>query len=463
MVSFTAVLLSSALALAQPQPSEVDLAQVASKPPPAPAFAPPVPGGSPAPAGQPPGWKGFTFGELSLRPYGNFRARVNAGPEQDYVGIYTGRFPMSLIQTHLGVSATVRAWSFGVELHDGRELLTDEALRTQQFPADLHQLFLQYRLPAGPGPKGTFRLGRQIISFGSARLMSPLRWSNLQPNFDGGRALLEFGTLRLDAFVARPVVKRGQEWDLGSGAYVSREYLWGLVGTRPMLPWLAAEAYVLGLVNGRTVGTVQQGHRVTPGVRMFGKLPESRLGYEVEAALQLGSTGERSILAHAVHAEVSCGCPGPMAPLVKLEGNLASGDADRTDGVSRTFVPLFGKGHRPYGAMDLFWWQNMRELALGVTFSPHRTVKITPEYHLFWLDQAADDWVAANGRPLRQAARPEQGELAAQELDLVVIWTPSPHLQLELAGGYMPDSGRQGPTGATGAAWRTYAQTVLQF
>src|ERR1700736_4613999 len=75
----------------------------------------------------------------------------------------------------------------------------------EQDPLDLLQAFADVIVPVG-NVDFTLRVGRQQMTFGSARLVSFREAPNVRRAFDGGRAFWKAKNgKRLDAFFVRPV------------------------------------------------------------------------------------------------------------------------------------------------------------------------------------------------------------------------------------------------------------------
>lgn len=85
--------------------------------------------------------------------------------------------------------------------------------------------------------------------------------------------------------------------------------------------------------------------------------------------------------------------------LVRLgaEYNQASGDANRSDGVSSTFNSLFPTGHAFYGQADLVGFQNMKAASGSLTFLLGKFGKLKLGYWDVRKDKLQDGWYDAAG------------------------------------------------------------------
>src|SRR6185436_5265999 len=108
-----------------------------------------------------------------------------------------------LISADLRVGARVRLYIEGKSA-----VLTERTLPGGRRPsdaddADLQNAYLELRIP-GALPLA-LRAGRQELSFGKQRLVSPLDWANTRRTFEGLRSTALRGKWSLDAFWTRPV------------------------------------------------------------------------------------------------------------------------------------------------------------------------------------------------------------------------------------------------------------------
>ena len=79
----------------------------------------------------------------------------------------------------------------------------------------------------------------------------------------------------------------------------------------------------------------------------------------------------------------------------------ASGDKDPNDSVNNTLVPLYQSTHEPYGLIDFFRWQNVRNPEISATFSPTDKFRFTPQADFFWLQNKFDNWYNSSGGNIR--------------------------------------------------------------
>jgi hypothetical protein len=152
-------------------------------------------------------------------------------------------------------------------------------------------------------------------------------------------------------------------------------------------------------------------------------------------------------------------------PTFKIEYNFASGDKNPKDGVSNTFIPLFQTTHEPYGLIDFFRWENVKEFAVSMDFVPMKDrIKGSLQYHRYYLDDTSDAWYNSSGVKIRQAKAGQYvSDYVGDEVDLCLKYKLFSFLNLEggyahfFCGKYVKDTGS-----ADDADW-FYCQTVVTF
>ena len=122
--------------------------------------------------------------------------------------------------------------------------------------ADILQAFVDFRLPFGDSdesPALTFRPGRQLLSYGSERLIGIRYGPNVLQTFDAAKVIFRAGNLQVDAFFARPIRVDPEPFDDQEEANRS---VWGVYSTY-LLPKIGprsgVDLYYLGYDNDRAV------------------------------------------------------------------------------------------------------------------------------------------------------------------------------------------------------------------
>jgi hypothetical protein len=265
---------------------------------------------------------------------------------------------------------------------------------------DVHQLFLEAKIPAGETRTVDVRAGRQELTFGSQRLVSVREAPNVRLAFDGVRISTTTGTWRLDAFGMRPVRTNPGVFDDGPDPDVN---FWGVYGVTAVgfLPGANIDLYYLGLdrETARFAQGTAEEQRHTGGMRFWGK----RAGWDwnFEFAYQLGSFGRGDIRAWTAASDTGFTFAStPLKPRISLKADITSGDRDRNDADLQTFNALFPKG--AYFAEDgLIGPANHIDVHPAVEFHPADSLTVIVDGAFFWRESAGDGIYNAGLAPVR--------------------------------------------------------------
>ncbi len=333
---------------------------------------------------------------------------------------------------------------------------------------DLHQAYLDLNqlFESGVGDEVvTLRLGRQELSYGDQRLVSPLDWSNVSRAWDAARLIWtprgRLRGLRVDLFGSiirdTPSAPTGQpvptasnrdsdERQLFNGLYASYPFQplpeWkrtapGDSAPAPVLRRHSIDAYAFhrhladrgiffgeagaeGVVNEVTAGGLWKG-----GIVGF--------DYSAEGAWQGGASAGDEIRAFAMAVTAGYNLPsalraGLRSARLGVEYDHGSGDSNPTDGVRQTFDPLFPLGHAYQGLEDIFSWKNGRDLLGKASVELPRLGALNPiwleaQYHFFWLTDPHDAWYDAALNQIRRDPSGGAGSFVGTELDFHVRYT----------------------------------------
>lgn len=396
------------------------------------------------------------------------------------------------------------------QVQDARQFGADIPLIPNQNGAqgddafDLYQGYVEFshyeKFPVG------LRIGRQVLQYGSERLIGPSDWTNFGRSFDAVKLRYQVKDWSIDAFAATVAVNTRSDYNqsnLFNGTETHRGQVFsGLYfSSMSLVPTQTTDFYALYLdqesgppsrpaAYGRDTGFVTLGMTVKskngvfhrePAPATEGKavtdgkstppppvLPKKAVGFDYDGdfVFQTGKAGSLDLTAFAIHAGIGYTFDVPWSPRLGLEYNYGSGDRDPNDGNIETFQNLFPSNHPSYGIMDEFSWQNMQNPAITLTASPCKTLTAQIEFHGFWLASTDDYWYLSNGtttvRPLNAAAR-DASSFAGMELDFVLTWKPCKQVSMQggyshfFAGTYLQD------TGASDDANFGYLQTTIAF
>lgn len=320
----------------------------------------------------------------------------------------------------------------------GRRLVDEDRLDLLNAFVDVNGEWADTRL--------TLRAGRQELSFGKQRVVSPLDWSNTRRTFDGARVIAQRGPWRVDAFWASLVAVEKHDFnndDLGADLY-------GWYATRAMgdlnatldLYWLASDNDTASI--GGAAGDEK---RYTVGARLGGACGASGFDYDLEADYQYGDVGSADIRAWSLASQVGwspADCPVNSRFYVGYD--YASGDDDPADRDAGTYGQLYPLGHAYLGYIDLIGRQNIQDVSVGVSAEPCSYAKVRIDGHWFDRAETADAVYNAAGGVVRAGDAGTAREVG-QELDITIICPLDQHTAAQVgysrfwAGDFIEQSG----------------------
>jgi len=224
-------------------------------------------------------WRLSLGGEMRFRMEAETNKAFGATePAQDTFTLY--RY---LLHADLKYRKAFRVFAQGIAAFDEDRDLAPRP--TDENYWDLHQLFFDVRI-LGEDQPWTLRLGRQELSYGNERLVSPLEWANVRRRFDAVKLFARMEKWDIDFWYAKPdVVQRKQ-----SDRYDEDIDFYGVYTTFKGIPRHGIDLYLLTLddtgdrrnPNGKTGDR----NNYTLGSRFWGKT--YGFDYETELAGQWG-------------------------------------------------------------------------------------------------------------------------------------------------------------------------------
>ncbi len=315
-----------------------------------------------------------------------------------------------------------------IEGLDAREWTHDAPHRGQEDDFDLHQAYVSLERLFGSGVRA--KLGRQKISYGRKRILAAPTWGNKIRSFDAATVGWRGGQWDSDVFFGCPIT-----YESGFNTPNDDEQLTGLYNTWHVNARTSLDVYAVRKEKPLPAleGVAQEQDRYTTGLRLAAKTAAGT-AVDAEAAYQFGDEGDAEVNAYALACRVDQCFEAMGRPRLGLEVNLASGDSDPNDNTSRTFIPPYQTTHAPYGIIDFFRWQNLREIAVFGSIEVTPNLAIKPEAHAYWLDEGADAWYGTSGKALNAPGATEGVTYAGVELSAVTKYRLGKHTALE--GGY---------------------------
>jgi hypothetical protein len=292
---------------------------------------------------------------------------------------------------------------------------------------DLLNGFADITIPFGDQANVTLRGGRQELIFGSQRLVGPGDFSQIPKAFDGAAGYVRIGEWTVIPFwtMAVPILHKYR-----FNESTIDQQLFGIFSTRS-LRRLSGELdlYWLGVNNATTTfnGTSGGERRHTLGARSKGKIGETNLDFDVEAASQFGTVGKGDIAAGMFTAVLGYTLsPVSLAPRLYLEFDYASGDR-RPGGNVNTFNQLYPDAHVYLGYIDYIGRQNIISGNAGLIVTPLRNVTLSLQQYVFWRASDRDAIYNKAGAVLRPGTGTTASYVGA-ETDLLGTYQATRHL-----------------------------------
>ncbi|MCI0654596.1 MAG: alginate export family protein [Methylococcaceae bacterium] len=393
-------------------------------------------------------------------------------------------------RTLVFLEATYEQFRIGGEFIDSRienPTLNTPVNNTQEDDSDLLQAYLAWQSQDlfGSGLGAEVKFGRQTIDLGSRRLVARNAMRNTINSFTGFHIELNDGELwQWRNFVVLPVNRLPSDGPLIREGLVEFDeenfdtlFAGSFLSARG-LPWDSlGEIYFLQLSenDGPKIQTANR-NLSTPGIRWYRKPKKNEFDFELESALQTGTsrtstaTSSRTQLSHFSyfgHIAFGYTFDVPWQPRLLAQYDYASGDADPNDGKNGRFDTLFGARRfefGPTGIWGAFARSNINTPGIRLQLSPTQDLKAMIAHRAYWLAEKRDTWV---GSDLRDASS-RSGSFIGQQLEAQLIWNAIPKLVTLEAGWahlFKGDFARNAPGAPADKddADYFYAQTTFTF
>jgi hypothetical protein len=330
--------------------------------------------------------------------------------------------------------------AFAVDREPSRNTVDENRL-------DVLQAFADVRVPVREAKEHvTARGGRQMLKYGSERLISNRYGPNVLKTFDGVKAFSALGLWRADAFWVRPVESDLKVLDDEDD---EKRALWSLYLTRFLdsKETNGLDAYYIGYGNDEATFNQGSGRedRHTLGTRIFGGA--SGFDWNAEGFYQFGSFGRGNIRAWSVGSDTGYTLSdAPLTPRLSVKANIISGDDDPADNDLQTFNALFPKG-RYFGEIGQLGPYNLVNLHPSLELKPNKKWSVSAAAVFYWRESTHDGIYDNAGNLLRQDGNTSARYIGTQT-DLTVNYHPVPTLEFEVAisrlepGRFIRETGR---------------------
>lgn len=289
---------------------------------------------------------------------------------------------------------------------------------------DFLQVYAQGRLLLPDKSEIVLRLGRQMLIYGSGRLLSHREGANQRLAHDALRVSWRRGVWRVDGLLASPV--RIQPGAFDNRSHFDATKLWGVYVTSPSFPGAGhgLDLYYLRLrQEDAPLSPGRTEIRHTFGTRWFGTADE--WNYNHEFILQTGDSGGRDILAGAI--SVGAGrmfSNFPLKPTLGFKADAVSGGGDQND--VHTFNPLF-QANNYFNEGGFVSPSNLWNLNPVLDLQLHRTVSLSLGVNFLWRFDPGDSVYAAPFNAIAGPA-PHRERYLGTAYNLSMSWEPHPSL-----------------------------------
>jgi hypothetical protein len=253
----------------------------------------------------------------------------------------------------------------------------------EQNELDMHQAFIDMSLLKSEYTSLIVRVGRQELSYGSARLISTREGPNNRQAFDGAKIIFDRKNVHMDLFYSDYVVsKPGIFNDAFLGNNVK---LWGAYLAKNGVPLVGnVDLYYLGIRRNQAtwsdVAGEEERHSVGSRIWRTGR----RFSYDIEGIYQFGSLETSTISAWTLSFNnIYVLGDKRSSPSVGLKTELISGDAETDDQRIQSFNPLFPRGAY-FGYAALIGPSNLFDIHPSIDIPVSNVVTLSADYDIFW-------------------------------------------------------------------------------
>ena len=309
----------------------------------------------------------------------------------------------------------------------------------------------------------SLRVGRQLINYNNT-IIANSEWRNQGRSYDAAVLNLNAKREHLGIFAASAVVPQAfgvsphQEGNNIYGAYGRIDDLVPHSNLEPFFLWRVQPAEVVEPAVAKTTGHENE---KAYGVRFKGQA-QTAFDYSGELIVENGKVGTEPIRAWAGQAGAAYQFFNVVAkPRIFTQYDYASGNSNpAANGTHSTFDTIYPTAHDRFGIVDLFGWQNIEAVRLGVTVEPHRRLTFTAQGLDFWAASALDSIYNTSGSSI-VFNKTNHGTHVGAEIDGYSWYELNQHFNLGGGIGYF--GGGQFLTNVTTSHSYSYYYIALNF
>ncbi|GAA4278687.1 alginate export family protein [Aquimarina mytili] len=316
--------------------------------------------------------------------------------------------------------------------------------------ADLHQAFIDFKLPLKNKTSILFRFGRQEMSYGASRLVGLREGPNIRRAFDAGRLIFEQGQTKIQAFYGNEVRANFEAFDNDFTLFdsnTSNPKLWGVYSKFKIKGLIGNnEVYYLGFKsdNSRFNDVEGEETRHNIGLRRFG-IVNGRWQYNTEVIYQFGEIDDSNISAFDIETDWHYLIDGPWKPKPGIKLQYTSGDKDTGDDKINTFNPMFVNPSY-YSLALTITPVNIIGVHPSINVSPTEKLNLYGEWAFFWR-ASKEDVLYRPPRFINRSANGVSDRSIGNQLGFKASYEINRHLSFDLDMSYFIAGDFQKATG----------------
>jgi len=316
---------------------------------------------------------------------------------------------------------------------------------------DFHQAFIDFKIEVQENSNLTFRLGRQELAYGAARLVGFREGPNIRRTFDATRAIFKTEQTNIQAFYGKEVRPLFKAFDNKFTLFsndATNPQLWGVYSQFKFKNFTGKnEIYYLGFQSKQSIFNDVLGKetRHSVGLRRFGKLGK-RFNYNTEIVYQFGEIGDTNISAFNIETDWHyklINTTWKTSPGLKLE--YTSGDKKAGDGKINTFNPMF-VNPAYYSLAATITPANMVSVHPSISIQPNKKLYIYAEWGFFWR-ASKNDGLYSPPRFVNRPANKISDKNLGNQLGFKASYEFNRHFSFDLDMSYFIAGGFQQVTG----------------
>lgn len=314
---------------------------------------------------------------------------------------------------YIGVKEVLDPLRFTVELKDSRRFTSRYAMDDRDYNQfDAVQAYGEFHFKDALGKDTPVRVrgGRMAFELLDRRLIARNEWRNTTNAFQGFRALIgqQSNIWDLDLMALQPMRRLLRETDEPN----ERQWMFAAIANwRKYSDIITFQPFYFNLrQNERTATQTRNIH--SPGLRVYGVIPDTAYDFDASAIYQFGSDNSRRMRALATNTEIGYTFTHDWKPRLSASYGYASGDRNPTDNSSERFERLFGFA-RPWSNNDYFQWENLHAPKTRIEIKPTPKLRADAGLNAYWLASDTDRWNVAN---LRDTTG-RRGDFVGSEID----------------------------------------------